>query len=75
MLQSLIKRVAGKAENMLAETHGPRGYDAVQRAAALNAQSDARALGLPFTRVPADLELNSAAGLEGLRAEEPNAHL
>ena len=59
----------------LAETHGLRGYDAVQLAAALNVQFYLLSLAMPgLTMVSADVELNAAAATEGLMVEDPNAH-
>lgn len=67
--------------NQLAEAHGLRGYDAVQLAAALAAETAARAAspsqvvaGSGLTLVSADLELNRAATTEGLVVEDPNTH-
>lgn len=59
----------------LAESHGLRGYDAVQLAAAceVNAFSVAHDLP-PLTMVSADSSLNSAATGEGLLVDDPNAH-
>jgi predicted nucleic acid-binding protein len=54
----------------LADTHALRGYDAVQRAAALEVRSQAPALIL----VSADADLNAAATAEGLPVEDPNTH-
>jgi len=60
---------------LLAETHGLRGYDAVQLAAAMDVNATYRAAGLPpITLLSADTELNSAALAEGLTVENPNAH-
>jgi predicted nucleic acid-binding protein len=55
---------------ILARTHGLRGYDAVQLAAALKVQAQEAAL----TLVSADVELNAAAVLEGLAVDDPNQH-
>ena len=60
---------------ILAETHGLRGYDAVQLAAAL--QENARRLrrrNQSLTLVSADLALNAPAIAEGLAVEDPNTH-
>ena len=60
---------------LLAETHGLRGYDAVQLAAAMDVNASYRAAGLPtITLICADSELNAAALLEGLAVENPNSH-
>ena len=59
----------------LAETHGLRGYDAVQLSAAceLHALLSLSEL-LPLTFVAADQALIAAAASEGLAVDEPNAH-
>jgi len=50
-----------------------RGYDAVQLAAALEANDERLANALtPLTLVSADTELNTAAQAEGLNVENPN---
>ncbi len=60
---------------LLAETHGLRGYDAVQMAAAVDVNASYRAAGLPpITLISADAELNAAIALEGLMAESPNSY-
>lgn len=57
----------------LATKHALRGYDAVQLAAALEANDESIANGLqPLTLVSADTELNTAAQSEGLSIENPN---
>lgn len=57
----------------LATRHALRGYDAVQLAAALEANNERVASGLaPLTLVSADTELNDAAQAEGLGIENPN---
>lgn len=59
----------------LAETHGLRGYDAVQLAVALGLRDQCRVLGLPEPVViTADRDLHAAAVAEGLAADDPNAH-
>lgn len=59
----------------LTQAHRLRGYDAVQLAVALDAQATLLAAGLPaLTLVSADDDLNAAAQLEGLAAENPNAY-
>jgi predicted nucleic acid-binding protein len=59
----------------LAETHGLRGYDAVQLAAACEVNAFCTAHGLPpLTLVSADSELNTAATGKGLPVDDPNAH-
>jgi predicted nucleic acid-binding protein len=59
----------------LARTHGLRGYDAVQLAAArmLNQQRVAAGLST-VTLVSADAELNVAALAEGVLVEDPNIY-
>lgn len=57
----------------LATRHALRGYDAVQLAAALEANDERIANGLPpLTLVSADADLNTAAQAEGLNVENPN---
>ena len=64
-----------KCAMTLAETHGLRGYDAVQMAAACEVNAFCAAHGLPpHTLVSADSELNTAATGEGLPVDDPNAH-
>lgn len=59
----------------LAAKHTLRGYDAVQLAAALEANDERIANGLPpLTLVSADTDLNAAAQVEGLNVENPNNH-
>lgn len=59
----------------LADLHALRGYDALQLAAALEANERRVARGLsPLTFVSADVELNNAAQAEGLAVENPNNH-
>ena len=59
----------------LAETHALRGYDAVQCAAALVIYTHRQTLGMhPLTLVSADAALNTAAAVEGLQVDNPNAH-
>jgi predicted nucleic acid-binding protein len=54
----------------LARTHGLRGYDAVQLAAALETHSQ-----LPsVTMLSGDANLNAAAKAEGLSVDDPNSH-
>ena len=55
---------------ILARTHGLRGYDAVQLAAALEVWSQ-----IPSAvPISADGELNAAATAEGMAVDDPNAH-
>ena len=57
----------------LAETHGLRGYDAIQLSAAAEANRERAALGLlELILVSADAELNKAAEVQGLTVENPN---
>ena len=68
--QAIIK--SGMA---LAETHGLRGYDAVQLAAALEIYQERIAFGLSSpTLVSADTDLNAAGEAEGLQVANPNNH-
>jgi uncharacterized protein len=64
------------ADAMLgARRHGLRAYDAVQLAAALEANRIYQTAGLgPVTLVSADQELNAAATASGLAVDDPNAH-
>ena len=57
----------------LATKHALRGYDAVQLAAALEANDERIANELsPLALISADDELNAAAKAEGLTVEDPN---
>lgn len=59
----------------LTQRHRLRGYDAVQLAAALDANTTIIAAGLPtLTFVAADDDLLAAARAEGLAAANPNQH-
>ena len=59
----------------LANSHGLRAYDAVQLAAAVELSSRSIKGGLGVVvLISADGDLNKAAGLEGLRVENPNMH-
>lgn len=59
----------------LATKHALRGYDAVQLAAALEANDERIANGLsPLMLISADTELNAAAQTEGLAVDNPNNH-
>lgn len=59
----------------LAERRGLRGYDAVQLAAALEANTERTKMRLaPLTLVTADTDLLSAAIAEGLPTDNPNNH-
>jgi hypothetical protein len=59
----------------LAETHGLRGYDAVQLAAACEVNRLCMGSGLSsIVFVSADRMLNTAATAEGLAVENPNDH-
>lgn len=70
MTEALLKRAM-----TLAETHGLRGYDAVQLATACEVNAFCAASGLPpLTLVSADSELNTAATGEGLLVEDPNSY-
>ncbi len=58
---------------ILAETHGLRGYDAIQLAAGCTVNTLCVSSGLaPIIFVSADNELNVAASNEGLIVENPN---
>ena len=60
---------------LLTQKHRLRGYDAVQLAAALDAQAVAVAAGLSgFTFVSADEDLLTAARLEEIATDNPNRH-
>ena len=59
----------------LSDRHTLRGYDAVQLAAALQANGERISRKLsPLTFVSADAELNNAAQAEGLAIENPNSY-
>ncbi len=59
----------------LADKHGLRAYDAVQLAAALDAESVRHSLGLAqLIFVSSDEHLNAAARREGLQVDNPNNH-
>ena len=59
----------------LAKKHTLRGYDAVQLAAALQANQDRISVGgSPLTFISADRHLNTAATAEGLTVDNPNDH-
>lgn len=59
----------------LAEKHALRGYDAVQLAAALEANAERARTSLPpLVLVTADGDLLTAAVAEGLPTDNPNAH-
>ncbi|WP_193789888.1 hypothetical protein [Nostoc sp. NIES-3756] len=62
--------------NFLAQTHGLRGYDAIQLAVALavNELAIANAL-LSVTLISTDNQLNLTASSEGLVIKNPNTHL
>jgi predicted nucleic acid-binding protein len=60
---------------MLAEKHGLRGYDAVQLAATLDANSERAGVNLPpLTVLTADDDLLAAGAAEGLTTDNPNDH-
>lgn len=60
---------------LLAETHGLRGYDAIQLAAALEVKAFCDSSGLGnLELLSADQELNAAAIAEGITVEDPNDH-
>ena len=59
----------------LAQTHGLRGYDAIQLAAALDVNAERCGYRFPpLTLASADTDLNQAATAEGLTVENPNDH-
>ncbi len=59
----------------IADIHGLRAYDAIQLAAAVDANDQRRFFGMsPLTFVSSDHELNEAAHREGLLVEDPNQH-
>lgn len=59
----------------MAEKHYLRGYDAVQLAAALEANAGRAGAGLPpLVFVSADGDLRAAAAAEGLATENPESH-
>lgn len=64
-----------KTAMTLAQNHTLRGYDAVQLAAALQANADRISVGgNALTFISADHHLNSAAIAEGLTVDNPNNH-
>jgi uncharacterized protein len=64
-----------QSAEMLAEKHGLRGYDAVQLAAALDANAERAGVNLPpLTLLAADEELLAASTVEGLATDNPNTH-
>jgi predicted nucleic acid-binding protein len=65
MSDALIDRAA-----ILARTHGLRGYEAVQLAAALDVWSQIPSSVL----ISADGDLNAAATAEGMAVDDPNTH-
>lgn len=68
--ESLLDRATA-----LAETYALRAYDAVQLAAALNANDGRLAAGATMlTLISADNALNDAAVAEGLVVDNPNDH-
>jgi uncharacterized protein len=76
-----IYRIVGMTQPVLthamalAEAYALRGYDAVQLAAALNANAGRLAHKRPaLTFVSADGALNAAAAAEGLATDDPHAH-
>jgi predicted nucleic acid-binding protein len=59
----------------MAESHGLRGYDAIQLATSLTVRSELAGAGVnQVTFVSADSALNSAAQAEGLSVDDPNNH-
>jgi hypothetical protein len=59
----------------LAETYALRGYDAIQLATAVKANTERITNGLsPLVIVSSDGELNDAAQTEGFSVENPNDH-
>ena len=68
-----ITLVLYSAAMKLATKHALRGYDAVQLAAALEANDESLTNGLPLLiLVSADTKLNTAAQAEGLVVQNPN---
>lgn len=73
-LISIVPRILDQAVN-LTQNHRLRGYDAVQLAAALAANTSLLAVGLPgLIFAAADNDLVAAARLEGLASDNPNHH-
>jgi len=63
------------AAETLADRHYLRGYDAVQLAAALEANAERTTAGLaPLALITADKDLLAAASVEGLSTDDPNNH-
>jgi predicted nucleic acid-binding protein len=69
-LVAITPRAIARAMD-LAEIHALRGYDAIQLAAALQANQRRKT---PMTFASADTSLNTAAAAEGLPVDDPNAH-
>jgi hypothetical protein len=70
-----VVRLTGVEVVSAAETHGLRGYDAVQLAAACQINALLIMSGLPpLTFVASDHALNAAATAEGLTVDDPNTH-
>ena len=63
------------AAAITARKHGLRAYDAVQLSVALEVNRLHQIAGLDsVTLISADKELNSAAAVDGLAVDDPNAH-
>jgi hypothetical protein len=74
IIVDLMPPVIQRAMTM-AEIYALRGYDAVQLAAAQEVHLERSALGLSaFTLICADVALNTAASVESLPVDDPNAH-
>lgn len=59
----------------LSEKYRLRGYDSVQLADAVELHTVGKAVGISgLTFLSADVQLNTAAGVEGLAVDDPNAH-
>ena len=73
--QIAINEAVIREASRLAEQYALRGYDAVQLAAALEANKERVSNGLSaLVVVSADTELNDSATYEGLRIENPNSY-
>ncbi|MBZ0307824.1 MAG: type II toxin-antitoxin system VapC family toxin, partial [Anaerolineae bacterium] len=70
-----ITRPLCRQAGQLAEKHGLRGYDSVQLACALKADSLLKKIGSDrLTFLTADAELLKAGAAEGLSADNPETH-
>ncbi len=69
-----VDRVLVNRAMNLAESHGLRGYDAIQLATALEVNAISEQFHSRLVFIAADAVLNAAAAAEGLLVENPNQH-